>query len=73
MKILNMHSSPIFYYFFPHTCSLCPQHSIFHLSLCSSLDVRDKVSHLYRITNTVIGLYFLLLCFWIENGRTRFS
>jgi hypothetical protein len=30
------------------------------LSLCSSLNVRDQVSHLYRITGKVIVLYVLV-------------
>jgi hypothetical protein len=30
------------------------------LSLCSSLDVRDQVSHPYRTTGKIIGLYILI-------------
>jgi hypothetical protein len=34
-----------------------------HLSLCSSLDVRDQVSHPYRSTGKIIVLYHLIFVF----------
>jgi hypothetical protein len=33
------------------------------LSLCSSLNVRDQVSHLYKSTGNIVDLYILIFTF----------
>jgi hypothetical protein len=41
------------------------------LSLCSSLSVRDQVSHPYKTTGKIIILYILIFIFLIENWKTK--
>jgi hypothetical protein len=38
------------------------------LSLCSSLNVRDQVSHPYRTTGKIIVLY-ILICMFFDSRR----
>jgi hypothetical protein len=42
------------------------------LSLCSSLNVRDKVSHPYRTTGKIIVLYVLIFVFREQMSRQKF-
>jgi hypothetical protein len=41
------------------------------LNLCSSLNVRDQVSHPYRTTGNIILLYSLILCFFLYQTRRQ--
>jgi hypothetical protein len=41
------------------------------LSLCSSLIVRDKVSHPYRTTGKIIVLYILIIMFFTQHRRRQ--
>jgi hypothetical protein len=41
------------------------------LSLCSSLNVRDRVSHSYRTTGKIIVLYVLILKFFDSRREDR--
>jgi hypothetical protein len=43
------------------------------LSLRSSLDVRDQVSHPYKTSGKIIVLYILIFKFWIATWRTKYS
>jgi hypothetical protein len=64
MKLLIMQ-------FFPTSCHSSlfgpniPLSTLFSntLSLCSSLNVRDQVSHPYRTTGKIIALYILIFMF----------
>jgi hypothetical protein len=41
------------------------------LSLFSSLEVRDQVSHLYITTGKITVLYILIFRFFIWDGKTK--
>jgi hypothetical protein len=41
------------------------------LNLCSSLDVRDQVSHPNKTTDKSIFLYILIFTFYIADGKTK--
>ena len=43
------------------------------LSLCSSRNVSDQVSHLYKTTGKNIVPYILIFNFWIANWKTKDS
>jgi hypothetical protein len=43
------------------------------LSLCSSLNVRDNVSHPYRTTGKIIVLYILICTFFTADEKTEGS
>jgi hypothetical protein len=59
-----MQFSPATYYFIPLRSKYSPQHPGSNtLSLCSSLNVRDQVSHPYKTTGTVIVLNILIVTF----------
>jgi hypothetical protein len=59
MKLFIMQFPPISRHF-SFQCKYSPQHLFANtLSLCSSLNVRDQVSHPYRTTGKIIILYIL--------------
>jgi hypothetical protein len=43
------------------------------LSLCSSLSVRDQVSHQYKTTGRIMVLYILTLHSWTAGEKTKDS
>jgi hypothetical protein len=43
------------------------------LSLCSSVNVRDQVSHPYNTTVRIMVLYILTFTFWTAGGMTKDS
>jgi hypothetical protein len=50
--------------FLPFRSKYLPQHSVLRtLSLCSSLRVRDQVSHPYNTTGKITVLYILIFRF----------
>jgi len=56
--------SPLPYYFVPLRPKYSPQHPILNtLSLGSSLNVGDQVSHPYKTTGKIIFLYILIFKF----------
>jgi hypothetical protein len=60
MKLLIMQFSPTSYHFISLASKYYPEHSFLDtLNLCSSLNVRDQVSHLYRPAGKIIVLYDL--------------
>jgi hypothetical protein len=65
--------SPLPYYLSPLRPKYYPQQTILkHLSLCSSLNVSDQVSHLYNTTGKIIVLYILFFIFLnskLEDNR----
>jgi len=57
-------------------CYCTPSNStllLYTLSLCSSLSVRDQVSHPYKITGKILYLYILSLSLLIANGKAEDS
>jgi hypothetical protein len=64
MKFLVMQLPPISCHFNSLRSKYSPQHPVLqHLSLCSSLNVRDQVLHPYRTTGKIIVLYILIFMF----------
>ena len=63
----------------PVTSSLLGQNMLlstlfsYTLSLRSSLDVSNPVSHPYKTTDKIIVLYILIFNFWIANWKTKDS
>jgi hypothetical protein len=53
------------------TSSLFSSITLITLSLCTSLTVRDKVSHTHRTTGTMIVLYILIFMFWQQTKRRK--
>jgi hypothetical protein len=45
--------------------------TFFALSLCSSLNVRDHVSHPYRTTGKIVVLYILIIMFFESRQEER--
>jgi hypothetical protein len=43
------------------------------LSVCSSVGVRDQVSHQYKTTGKIIALYVLMFSFYKGDGKTNDS
>jgi hypothetical protein len=59
MKFLIMQFSPTSCHFVSLWSKYSPPHPVSTVSLCSSLNVRDQVSHPYRTTGNIIVLYIL--------------
>jgi hypothetical protein len=59
MKLLIMQFSPLSRHFIPLRSKYSPQHPV----LCSSLNVRDQISHPYRTTGKIIVFYILIFTF----------
>jgi hypothetical protein len=61
MKLLTMQFSPASYYFIRLESEYSPQCFFSNtLSLCSSLNVRDHISHPYKNIDKIIVLYILI-------------
>ena len=74
IKLLIVLVSPFFFYLYPLRPKYSPQHTILkHLSLHSSLNLSDQVSHPYKTTGTIIVLYILFFIFWIASCKTKDS
>jgi hypothetical protein len=83
----KLRNSPLFCFLHPPVTSSLFSPNIFlstlfsnTLSLCSSLNVRDKVSQLYRTTGKIMVLYILMLLFYTAdvkrsglNGRKHYQ
>jgi hypothetical protein len=68
MKLFVMQFSPPSRHFIPLRCKYSPQHPVLDtINLCSSLNVRDLVSHTYRTTGKII---YSPLCSIIFNFST---
>jgi hypothetical protein len=60
-------------YFILHRSKYSPQHPVLKntLSLCSSINVRDQVSHPYKITGRIIVLYIVTFNFLDKRWEDR--
>jgi hypothetical protein len=64
IKLLIILVSPFFFYLCPFRPKYSPQHTILkHLSLHSSLNLSDQVSHPYKTTGKIIVLYIFFFIF----------
>jgi hypothetical protein len=59
-KLLIMQSSPASCHFLLLRSKFSPHYPVLRLSLCSSLSVRDQVSHRYKVICNVMILYILI-------------
>ena len=61
-------------YLVPLRPKYSPQHPVLNtLSLRSSLNVSNQVSHPYTTSGKIIVLYIFSLYFWIEKWKTKYS
>jgi hypothetical protein len=71
-KFLVMQFSPFTRHLTPLRSKYTPQHHVLNtLSLCSSLNVRDQVSHSYRTTGKIIVMYILIFKFFDSRREDR--
>jgi hypothetical protein len=70
MKLLVTQFSPFTGQLIPLRSKYPPQHLLSN-SLCSSLNVRDQVSHPYRTTAKIIFLYILMFKFFDSRWEDR--
>ena len=74
IKLLIILVSPFFFYLYPLRPKYSPQHTILkHLSLHSSLNLSDQVSHPYKTRGKIIVLCILFFIFWIASCKTKDS
>jgi hypothetical protein len=64
-----MRFSPPFYHFIPFLYNILSILLSNTLSLCSSLNVRDQVSHPYRTTGKIIALRVPIFTFFQKTGN----
>jgi hypothetical protein len=62
-RVQVMKLSPTSHHFISLWSKYSLQHPVLKHNLCSSLNVRDQISHPYRTTGKIIILYTLILCF----------
>jgi len=67
IKLLIMQSFPASFHFFPLKSKYCPQYAVLKHNLCSSLSVREQISHSYR-TGKSMMFCSLIFKLW---GRRR--
>jgi hypothetical protein len=63
-------------HFTPFRSMYSPQHPVNTLNMCSSLNMRNQVSHPYKATGKIIELYVLIFTFLYsrrEDKRFRTS
>jgi hypothetical protein len=69
MKLLIMQFSPASYHFIPLRSKYSLQHMFSNtISLYSSLNIRDQISHPYRTTDKIIVFHILIFMF-LDSGR----
>jgi hypothetical protein len=68
-----MQSSPPPWQFLPLRSKYSPQLPVLRHNLCSSLSVRDQVSHPYKTTGEIIVLYTLMVKFLESSATDRYS
>jgi hypothetical protein len=72
MKPPTVQLSPFSRYFIPLRSKYSPQHPVSNtLSLCSSLNVRDQVSHPYTTTGRIMVLCILTFKFLDSRREDR--
>jgi hypothetical protein len=72
MKLFIKYFSPVSYYFIPLESKYSPQHPLSRtLSLFSSLNAKDQVSHPYKTTGKMNFVYLNLPVFRQQVGRQK--
>jgi hypothetical protein len=70
MQLLVMQFSPPFRHFNPLRPNILPS-ILFSNTLCSTFNVRDKVSQLYRTTSKILVTYILIFTFFGSRQQDR--
>jgi hypothetical protein len=73
MTLLIMQFSPTSRHFISLRSKYFQHPVLSTLSLCSSLNVRDQVSHPYRTTGRIIILCIVIFMFWAAEKKTEGS
>jgi hypothetical protein len=72
MKVLIVHLPPFPRHLIALKFKYSSQNLVLNtLSLCSSLSVRDQVSHPYKTTGRIMVLYILTFAFLDSGGMTK--
>jgi hypothetical protein len=73
MEFLIMQFSLASCHVIPLRSIYSPQHPVNTLNMCSSLNMRNQVSHPYKATSKIIELYILTSAFLCEDKSFRTS